>query len=104
MARIANHKIDQKISNLESFENYNATIHAVRSGERYSIVHWNTVVLDYNIEKQEIVSLATGYISQTTSALIGRILRNLPRSSVLALIASTPSRYDQRRLSRMVGF
>jgi hypothetical protein len=103
MARIANHKIDEKISNLESFENYNATIHAVRSGERYSIVHWNTVILDYNIESSKIATLATGYISQTTSTLVGRIVRALPRSVVFDLLSNPEMpTYDKRRILRML--
>jgi hypothetical protein len=102
MPRIPNHKIDEKVSNLESFENYNATIHAVRSGERYTIVHWNTVILEYNTSKQEITNLASEPISQTTSTLVGRILRSLPRKAVLSFIATLPNRYDQRRLSKMI--
>jgi hypothetical protein len=100
MARIANHKIDEKLANWESFENYNSSIHAIRSGERYSVVHWNTVILDYNIETQTIDSLALGYISQTTSTLLGRIIRALPKSVVFDLMAKS-SHYDKKRIERM---
>lgn len=101
MARIPNHKIDAKLAQWESFENYNGTISAVRSGERYSVVHWNTVILDYNLETQTIEHLAVGYISQTTSTLVGRILRALPVPAVWRLIDSTPNRNDKKRIERM---
>lgn len=101
MPRIPNHKIDEKLAKWESFENYNATIHGVRSGDRYSVVHWNTVILDYNTSTQVIDHIAVGYISQTTSGLLGRIIRALPRDVVLRLIAETPSHYDKKRIERM---
>lgn len=101
MARIANFKIDEKLAKWESFENYNGTIHGVRSGDRYSIVHWNTVILDYNIASKTIDTIAVGYISQTTSQLLGRIIRALPRDVVLRLIADCGSHYDKKRIERM---
>jgi hypothetical protein len=100
--RIANYEIERKIVALDSFTNYNATIHAVHSGNRYSIVHWNTVILEYNTNTNTIDFLASGYISQTTSALVGRILRSLPRGSVEAYLAALPPSHTKKRLTRML--
>lgn len=103
MARIPNHKIDEMISELKPFENYNATISAsITEHGTYIIWHWNTQVLEYEIENKRITRLESDYISQTTSTLIGRIVRSLPRSAVISRIAQTPSKYDQRRLTRML--
>jgi hypothetical protein len=101
--RIANFKIEEKIRNLESFENYNNTISAVRSGNRYSIVHWRTPILEYNVDTKTIELLRSDYISQTTSTLVGRILRSLPMVAVedylvrLVHVSST-----KKRLIRML--
>lgn len=104
MARIANFKIDEKIRNLESFENYNATIDASLANNHYVILHWNTLILDFNTDTQEIEYLRADFISQTTSTLVGRIVRSLPHSAVLSLIkklGENGKRDEQRRLIRM---
>jgi hypothetical protein len=100
--RIANYEIERKIVALDSFTNYNATIHAVHAGSKYSIVHWNTLILEYNTETNTIEYLASGYISQTTSALVGRILRSLPRGSVEAYLDTLPPSHTKKRLTRML--
>jgi hypothetical protein len=108
--RIANYEIADKISKLEPFTNYNGTIVAsiikTPHGDLYNIIHWNTLVLTYAMDSQAIVSIYATFRSQTTSTLIGRILRNLPRQSVIDFlrIASTqiqPS--DKQRLIKMAG-
>lgn len=103
MARISNHEIDKKIADLAMFDNYNATITATSDGNHYVIVHWNTVILTYNIAEQKIDFLRSDYISQTTSTLVGRIVRSLPRSAVIAEIAKIDRHEDKRRISRMIG-
>jgi hypothetical protein len=101
MARIPNYKIDAKLEKFESFENYNNTISGYRSGSRYSVIHWNTRILDYDVDTQKIEEIALGFISQTTSTLVGRILRALPKEVVLELIRSIPDRKQQRRVMQM---
>lgn len=101
MKRIANFKIDDKIANLESFVNYNASITGDLVGNQYLVFHWGTLILTYNTETQSIEYLRADYISQTTSTLVGRILRSLPRSAVIAQIADTADKRTQRRLSSM---
>jgi hypothetical protein len=102
MARIANHQINVHLLNELPFVNYNGTIFASISGTRYTVWHWNTLVLDYNLETKKIEALATHYISQTTSTLVGRIVRCLPIQSVIDFLktASVPVK-DQRRIVRM---
>lgn len=104
MSRIANYKIGEKIAKQESFINYNNTITAERfDGGLYILHHWDTHILSYNTIRNQIDYLQVGYISQTTSALIGRILRSLPRQAVLDYITEqVPSKYEKRRLSRML--
>jgi hypothetical protein len=103
MARIANHLINGKVEKFEDFVNYNGTINAVRSGNRYSIVHWNTVIFEYDLSAQEVTFLRTDYISQTTSALVGRIIRALPKSAVIDLLAKMTVKSDAKRIARMAG-
>jgi hypothetical protein len=106
MPRIANYKIDAQISQLNEFENYNGTITAIRfstdNGTIYAITHWSTRILAYNLDTHKIEFLALGKISQTTSTLVGRILRNLPPVAVLDLL-NTPdlSKPEQKRLAKM---
>ena len=104
MTRIANYEINSQIQKFQPFTNYNATIVATMSDAGiYTITHWRTTILEYNIHTHEIVSLADGYISQTTSTLVGRILRSLPKSAVeryLGYISPSPTK---RRLVRMLN-
>jgi hypothetical protein len=101
VARIPNYKIEEKLKNFESFENYNRSITAVRDGSRYSIVHWNTPILEYDVDKSEIVMLRSYYISQTTSTLVGRILRSLPPEVVLEMSRKFSERREQYRILKM---
>lgn len=108
--RIANHEIGSKIANLEPFTNYNASIVATiiktPHGDIYNVIHWNTLVLTYAMDSQAIVSIYATFRSQTTSTLIGRILRNLPRQAVtdfLRIANSQIAPSDKRRLVRMAG-
>jgi hypothetical protein len=101
MARIANYEIDSKLEKFESFVNYNNTIVGTRWGSRYTVVHWNTVILDYDVDKREIDTIALGYISQTTSTLLGRVIRALPQEVVEDLLKQIPHRSAQRRILSM---
>jgi hypothetical protein len=103
MARIANYEIESHIQKFQPFVNYNGTITANTSNTGiYSIVHWNTVILEYNILTHEIVSLADGYISQTTSTLVGRILRSLPANAVDRFLGYYSPSPTKKRLTRML--
>jgi hypothetical protein len=68
----------------------------------YTITHWRTTILEYNIHTHEIKFLADGYISQTTSALVGRILRSLPAVSVERFLAYYSPSPTKKRLLRML--
>lgn len=103
MARIANYEIDSHIRKFQSFVNYNGTITADTSNTGiYSIVHWNTVILEYNIHTHEIVFLADWKISQTTSTLVGRILRSLPTNAVEKFLGHYSPSPTKKRLTRML--
>jgi hypothetical protein len=101
MKRLPNHKISAEISKLNTFRNYNDTIQGIRDGNNYRITHWNTVILDYNTDTNEIISLQDSYISQTTSTLVGRILRALPTLSVECYLGYISPSKDKRRLVSM---
>ncbi len=103
MPKIANHKIDKHISTLTPFVNYNGTIVAGRNETTYSVYHWSTEILNYNINTGEIVYLMPSSISQTTSTLVGRIVRNLPRQAVVNWLTTRAdvSLYNLKRIARM---
>lgn len=104
MTRIANYEINSHIQKFQTFVNYNGTITATMSDAGiYTITHWRTTILEYNIHTHEIVSLATGYISQTTSTLVGRILRSLPSKSVDNFLGYYSPSPEKRRLVRMLN-
>jgi hypothetical protein len=102
MKKIPNYKIANEIGSLNTFTNYNGTIRGVRDGNNYRITHWNTVILDYNTDTNEIISLQDSYISQTTSTLVGRILRSLPPLSVERYLGYISPSKDKRRLIGML--
>ena len=101
MPKLPNHKIGAEISKLNTFTNYNGTITATRDGNNYRITHWRTVILDYNTDTNEIISLQDSYISQTTSTLLGRIIRALPSESVERYLGYMSPSKDKRRLIGM---
>lgn len=104
MARIANYEINAHIKKFQPFVNYNGTITATMSDAGiYTIVHWNTPILDYNIHTHEIIFLKDQYISQTTSTLVGRILRSLPQTSVERFLGYYSPSPQKRRLVRMLN-
>jgi hypothetical protein len=101
--RIANHQIDAHIRALAPFTNYNATIRAELDAEGvYTITHWRTEILKFDTKNNRILSLQVGYISQTTSALVGRILRGLPQDAVEAFLPYIVTKYDFNRVRRML--
>jgi hypothetical protein len=106
MPRIANHQIDAQVRELNEFVNYNGTISADRwnsdRGTIYGVVHWNTRILDFNIDTKTIEMFRVQTISQTTSTLVGRLLRNLPTQSVMDFLNSPDlSNAEKKRLHRM---
>jgi hypothetical protein len=105
MAKVANYKIAELIKTQTPFINYNATIVATLNADGiYEIVHWQTKVLTYNTNTGEIVYLYPTSFSQTTSALIGRIVRSLPRQAVLDYLAKSPdlTKYNAKRIYKML--
>jgi hypothetical protein len=101
--RIANHKIDAEIRALRPFTNYNATITAeLDSRGVYRIVHWRTTILLFDTNTNRIMDLQVRYISQTTSTLVGRILRALPRDAVENFLPLIVTKHDFKRVRSML--
>jgi hypothetical protein len=104
--RIPNNKIDSMIRELMPFTNYNATITARivdrGSWQEYEIIHWSTKILSYKLDTNQILSLEVGYISQTTSSLVGRILRNLPKRAVEEHLPYIVRKDDMKRVRSML--
>jgi hypothetical protein len=100
--RIPNHKIDGMISNLSEFTNYNGSIRAEWRGNRYTVTHWQTVVFEY---EQGFGSLRMFYpfISQTTSVLLGRIVRNFPHYLMIDSVIRNMPKSDARRFRGMLN-
>ena len=106
MTKIANYEIENRISQLQDFVNYNSSIIAttqILPDEKiYTIIHWNTLILRYSITSDTIYQLDTTYHSQTTSTLVGRIVRSLPNSAVMRHFFSLDSKPTKRKLARML--
>jgi hypothetical protein len=105
MAKIANYKIAGLVATQSPFINYNTSIVAtLNAGGLYEIIHWETKVLTYDTNTGKIVFLFPTFFSQTTSALVGRIVRNLPRQAVLDYLTNTPelSKYNAKRIYKML--
>lgn len=100
--RTPNWKLPNLISTYQDFSNYNHTIWASNAGSVYMIRHWSTVILTFDTTTNKIIHLETAVISQTTSTLVGRILRALPRTVVEDYLATAPiSTATKRRLAKM---
>jgi hypothetical protein len=97
---IPNYKIDEKLKTFESFENYNRSITAVRNGSLYSITHWDTVILNYDVDNSEILFFRSYFISNTTSKLVGRLIRAFPQETFDRLLERQRPQ-DRPRLQRM---
>ena len=65
--------------------------------------HWGTDVLVYNMDTAAIEEMEEDYISQTTSHLVARLLRNLPRYAVDHYLTDRAHPGNMKRLTRMVG-
>ncbi len=104
MKRIPNRELDRPISDLLPFTNYNATIRGeIDPSGVYRITHWATTILEYDTNTARILKLRTDYISQTTSTLLGRILRALPSRAVEEYLPFVGSKSDLTRVRRMLG-
>lgn len=107
--RVPNHKIDALLRDLVPFTNYNASIKATRSDQFnfYSVTHWDTEIVridlaDRDRHKDAVIWLNLGYYSQTTSALQGRILRNLlTRSEILNTLDYYENQGDKNYVARI---
>ena len=101
--RIANHKIDAEIRALKPFTNYNASIVAEYDARGfYCVTHWRTTILQFDPATNRIIDLEVRYISQTTSTLVGRILRALPRGAVESFLPYIVTKHDFTRVRRML--
>jgi hypothetical protein len=103
MAKIANYEIEKHISTLTPFINYNSSIVATCENGLYRVWHWETQILTYNINTGVIDHLYSHNRSQTTSTLVGRIVRSLPRPAVVQFLveAKSLSKYDRTRIVKM---
>jgi len=101
--RIPNHAMDNYIAAFATFENYNGTITGRHHGPLYIVRHWGTDILVYNMDTAAIEEMEEDYISQTTSHLVARLLRNLPRQAVDAYLDGAVLESNRKRLTRMVG-
>jgi hypothetical protein len=103
MAKIANYEIEKHISTLTPFINYNSSIVATCENGLYRVWHWGTSILTYEINTGRIDYLYARNHSQTTSTLVGRIVRSLPRPAVVQFLveAKSLSKYDRTRIVKM---
>ena len=76
-SRVANWRLPALLSERKPFTNYNASITAEIVGGTYKVTHWRTTILEYDLTTSTISYFEFGYISQTTSALQGKIVRSL---------------------------
>lgn len=107
-SRVANHKIDALLRDLVPFTNYNASIVATLDYRGiYTVTHWGTEIVRYDTTlracgKDAVTDLNLRYYSQTTSALQGRILRNLlTRYEVLSFV-DWHSNFGDKPLARRI--
>lgn len=76
--RVANHSLGPLIDEAMDFTNYNQTIVGERNEDTntYTITHWATRIFEMDLNTREIKLFRLDRISQTTSTLVGRILRS----------------------------
>lgn len=74
--RLPNHSLDKPLGNAQEFTNYNNTIIGYYLGSHYFVQHWSTTMFEIDPISGEIINFELDYISQTSSTLVGRILRS----------------------------
>jgi cytochrome c oxidase assembly protein Cox11 len=104
--RIPNWQLEKLLAARTPFTNYNGTISAEITAEGvYKITHWKTVIIEYELATSSILYFEFGFISQTTSALQGKIVRSLLTAEntreLLHTLVMTGQRRDLRRLKGM---
>lgn len=106
--RVPNWKLDKLFADLVPFTNYNASIVGeLRPDGIYIVTHWRTEIVRIDttlraLGKDAVVFAEFGYISQTTSTLQGRIIRNaLTRNEVLSLMDWYTNQGDKAMASRI---
>ncbi len=106
-SRVPNWKIDQLLKGRVPFSNYNQTIIATLDSEGiYSVTHWRTEIVRWNVNTERLVSFDPGAYSQTTSTLQGRIVRNLLTPSAVENLYSEYAKHPEtkpwaKKLSRL---
>lgn len=75
--RVPNHKLGHYLDNKLPFSNYNATITGYYHADTYVVKHWATEMFVVSKSAENKIHLfELPFISQTSSALVGRILRS----------------------------
>lgn len=105
--RVPNHLISKLFRERVPFNNYNGTIVAENVNGLYSVWHWRTHLVTYDTSSDRLLAMNTTYYSQTTSALQGKILRDLvsPKQAQ-ALYDEALAQGDKnlaRRIKRLAG-
>jgi hypothetical protein len=103
-SRVANWRLPALLSERVPFTNYNASITAEIVEGVYKITHWRTTILEYDLANSAILYFEFGYISQTTSALQGKIIRSLfTPENISYLVFQLTLAGNPRHLRRLKG-
>jgi hypothetical protein len=103
--RVPNYKLGALLAERIPFTNYNATITATLENGLYEVTHWETLIWQFDTERNATGYINLNHISQTTSTLLGRILRVLPdreKSEMLERLHQT-DKHNFYRVRRMLG-
>lgn len=99
---IPNYKIDEEFSNLGEFTNYNGSITVLNALGVYIVQHWATIVFTYDTIGRK-VWIHEEFISQTTSTLLGRAVRNVPNRRAVLQAIEGMSKDNARRFKAMLN-
>lgn len=104
MKRLPNHEIGTLIAKLYPFTNYNNTIEGFFDGNDYVIKHWDTEMFRLDCENKRIKHFEIDHISQTSSVLVGRILRNVRIEFVAEYIQSNWTKHELKTVKKYKKF
>jgi hypothetical protein len=104
LKRLPNYQVEKAISEKLNFVNYNGSIsgHLDEKGI-YSVIHWRTLIWQFDTTKELTLVFNFDYYSQTTSALQGRIIRTMTTREVDWFLGDYKTQGDAKKFRRFKG-
>ncbi len=104
LKRLPNYQVERAITKKLTFVNYNGSISGSLDEKGvYSVIHWRTLLWQYDTIREMSIVFDFNYYSQTTSALQGRIIRTMHTRELEWFLGDYRLQGDTAKLRRFKG-